>query len=92
MNNYYTDRCNKLEKSALKRRIYYGVSESSVKLIKKNSKLNESYSGNVLIKNTKEKDTKHPFICAGSANKSYHIGINMQTAMSIVKVSTVIIS
>ncbi|CAH1732705.1 unnamed protein product [Aphis gossypii] len=77
----YTDCCSKLEKIASKRRIY--GSESALRLNKKESKF-DVYNEN-LLKETKNKVKKIPFICASSANKSHNMGINIQTTMSMIK-------
>ncbi|XP_060844650.1 uncharacterized protein LOC132924385 [Rhopalosiphum padi] len=77
----YTECCSKLEKIASKRRIY--GSESALRLLKKESKLDVSNEN--LLKETKQKLKKMPFICASSANKSYNMGVNIQTTLSMIK-------
>lgn len=39
-------------------------------------------------KGAKHKIKKMPFICASSASKSYNMGVNIQTALSMIEVST----
>ncbi|XP_050439124.1 uncharacterized protein LOC126844767 [Adelges cooleyi] len=72
----YTDCCNKLERIASRRRIYGSGCKSS----KKDSKQNQLTDQDV-----KNVFSKIPFVCTGSPSKSYHIGLNIQTALSMVK-------
>ncbi|XP_015376266.1 PREDICTED: uncharacterized protein LOC107170615 [Diuraphis noxia] len=77
----YTECCSKLEKIASKRRIY--GSESTLKLNKKDYKLDVSNEN--IDKEAKHKMKKMPFISASSASKSYNIGVNIQSTLSMIK-------
>ncbi|XP_050527604.1 uncharacterized protein LOC126897783 [Daktulosphaira vitifoliae] len=78
----YTDCCKKLEKIALRRKIY--GSESRYKLHKNTSTKHNESKDNV-VKIAKNVFEKIPFVCGSSASKSHHIGANIQTALSMVK-------
>jgi len=42
------------------------------------------------VKEVKCKMKKMPFICASSASKSYNMGVNIQTTLSMIKVSIIL--